>query len=209
MKRSGFAPRSKPLKASGPAKTAARLRKCPVKKGGCGQMFAVARDGQKCCLDCALAVGKWLKAQSDDKAARAEAKQHREKLAASKSLKHWLGVTERVLNHFILVRDHDKGCISCGTFTSVLFQAGHYLSVGARREHRFSPFNIAKQCHRCNVHLSGNQAAYRIELVKRYGEEIVQGLENDHVLPNWTRESLAEIRKQAAAATRLIEKGMR
>lgn len=160
-------------------------------------------------LTCACAWAEQEAAKRQAAAARKakrEAAEHRAKLADSKRLSHWLGLTERVVNHYILTRDVDEPCISCGATQSVLFQAGHYLSVGARPELRFNPNNINKQCHRCNVFLSGNQAAYRVGLVSKIGADGVECLEGPHATAKYTREALEELRKHFAAETRALKK---
>jgi hypothetical protein len=205
--RRGELKRSTPLRATGPATARVKLRKCPVKKGGCGKHFAPERQKQVACgLECAGPVGAWLKAEKHEKTVRAEARAHREKLADVKQLSHWLALTERVVNHFIQTRDKGKPCISCGTHRTVRWEAGHFLSVGARPELRFVAKNINLQCHRCNVQLSGNQAAYRIGLVDKIGEPEVQELEGPHATAKYTREALEELRKQFAAETRALKK---
>ena len=64
------------------AKTAVpllKMRKCPVKRDGCGQAFRPMRQGQIACLDCAVPVGKWLKASKDKAAHREDIKQTKAK----------------------------------------------------------------------------------------------------------------------------------
>lgn len=87
------------------------------------------------------------------------------------------------------------------------WEAGHYLSKGARPELRFVLANINLQCHRCNVQLSGNQAKYRIGLVDKIGEAAVEELEGPHPPAKFTREGLEALRRQIAAMTRQLRKG--
>jgi hypothetical protein len=51
----------------------------------------------------------------------------RKRKAAVKPLRHWEDMTQRVVNDYIRERDHDLPCISCGTFETVQWEAGHYL----------------------------------------------------------------------------------
>lgn len=162
--------------------------------------FRPERDNVTWCSpDCGVTV-------ATQRVAANEARAHRNALANVKPLSHWEAVTERVVNGLVLVRDADKPCISCGTWTTVMWQAGHYLSKGAHPELRFQLLNIHKQCHRCNVALSGNQIQYRIGLVPRIGVEAVEWLEGPHPAAKNTREGLAQIRKEAAAETRRLER---
>lgn len=99
--------------------------------------------------------------------------------------------TQNTFNAWIRNRDKDLGCISCGREVQ---QAGHYLSVGHHAHLRFSEFNCAGQCIRCNLYLSGNLINYRQGLVKRYGENKVLMLEAcAHGTKRWSRCELLAI----------------
>lgn len=176
-----------------------KTRKCKVCRT---PFFPRSMTHKACSIECA----QILTEKEKQKKAQREAAEHRKKLADSKPLPHWLALTERVVNHYIHVRDRGLPCISCGTRRTVQWEAGHYLSVGARPELRFEALNIHLQCHRCNELLSGNQAKYRIGLVEKIGEEAVQELEGPHPTAKFTREKLAEIRKTFSAMTRALEK---
>jgi len=89
---------------------------------------------------------------------------------------------------FIRLRDSDPNnmaeCISCGK--SVPYpngngdlNCGHYYprSVVYAKLY-FSEQNSHGQCVFCNLHLSGNVAEYRKGLIRRYGEEYVNELED-------------------------------
>jgi hypothetical protein len=194
--------RAQPLRVTGEARATVKLRKCKA----CRSLFVPRSMTHKACsIDCSLVLVKASNAKAIASAELRAARAHREKLADSKPLSHWLRATERVVNHFILTRDTKYGCISCGTNSTVLWQAGHYLSVAAHPELRFNPGNINKQCCRCNVQLSGNQAAYRIGHVERHGAELVEALEGPNATAKFTREKLAEIRQLFAAKTRFLK----
>jgi hypothetical protein len=208
MKRSGFKSRGKPLerrsqlRAASPAKAEVKLpgaRKCKV----CAEPFRPSRALQTWCSpECGVKLAQKLVA----KKAALEVSEHRKKLADSKPLAHWIALTESVVHRYIHARDRGLPCISCGTRRTVQWEAGHWLTKAARPELRFDPRNINLQCHRCNEHLSGNQAAYRIGLVQKIGEEAVQELEGPHHAAKYTREQLAGIRKHFARLTREMEK---
>lgn len=82
---------------------------------------------------------------------------------------------QRVFNEFIRLRDKNESCISCGSWNEL--QAGHYFSAGHYSWLRFNETNVNHQCLRCNYFLSGNQAQYRIGLLRKYGKETVEQLE--------------------------------
>jgi hypothetical protein len=137
---------------------------------------------------------------------KAEDRAHREKLAAVKPMSHWHALTQRAVNALVQARDRGKPCISCGTTSAAQWDAGHYLSRGANPALRYHTQNIHLQCVRCNVHLSGNQAAYRVGLIARIGIAEVEWLESPHPLAKHTRESLADLRRWDKAETRRIKR---
>jgi hypothetical protein len=88
----------------------------------------------------------------------------------------------------------------------VQWESGHWLTRGAHKELAYDLANINLQCHNCNEHKSGNQAAYRLGLVARIGLAEVERLEGPHPLAKHTRESLAALRKWASAEKRRIQR---
>jgi hypothetical protein len=83
-------------------------------------------------------------------------------------------------NTWIRQRDAGQACISCGESARGRWHAGHYRSAGSCPELRFEPDNVHRQCERCNTHLSGNLAAYRLHLVEKIGLARVEWLEGPH-----------------------------
>ncbi len=111
-----------------------------------------------------------------------------------KSLSDLKQDAQTVFNAFIRERDKELPCISCGRSTGCKINAGHYLSVGSHPQLRYNEQNCWLQCEYCNTYKSGNQAAYRIELVKRIGLPFVEALESDQAIKKWTREELKELK---------------
>jgi Bacteriophage Lambda NinG protein len=178
-------------------------KKCAVKS--CKAQFTPSRSFEVWCSpSCGLEIAQDKKRKAAEKAALAERKAHRSALADSKKLSHWVGLTERVVHAYIHARDRGLPCISCGTNSTVQWEAGHWLTKAARPELRFVAEQINLQCHRCNVQLSGNQAAYRIGLVQKIGEERVKELEGPHPAAKFTREQLAEMRAHYRALTKAL-----
>lgn len=198
LKRTPFKRKAPLRSATNEAKATVSPKDCQV----CAKPFFPARTMQ---VVCGQRCATRLVTQAQ-KAKKEADKEHRSTLAASKPLAHWHKLTEKSVNKLVRLRDHDEACISCGTRTTASWQAGHYLSKGAHPEIRYHLDNINKQCLRCNVNLSGNQAMYRIGLVQKIGAERVEALEGPQPLAKYTREALAEIRKQANADIRRIEK---
>ncbi len=139
--------------------------------------------------------GRHSVAKKREEDLKVERKVWRERKANIKPLKHWEDMTERVVNDYITKgRDADKPCISCGTWTTIQWEAGHYRSKGSASHLRYNEKNINKQCHRCNCELSSNAILYRMALIEKIGLEEVEAIENNNIPHRWTREELAEIR---------------
>lgn len=100
---------------------------------------------------------------------------------------------QKAFNAYIRARDDKEPCISCQRFHEGQYHAGHYLTRGANPELRFEELNCHKQCAPCNNHLSGNIANYRINLVKKIGQEKVDWLEGPHQIKKYSCGDLKEI----------------
>ena len=83
----------------------------------------------------------------------------------------------RVFQKWIRERDKDLPCVSCGNPFAEDYHAGHFKKAEVYSQLIFNEDNVHKQCVKCNVFLGGNEANYRVELVKRIGENAVKELE--------------------------------
>jgi len=148
--------------------------------------------------------------QQKDKAKKAKTaevnarKEWNKRKSDLKPLKHWEDMTQRVVNDYIRERDKHLPCISCGTWETVQWEAGHFRSRGAASHLRYHQDNISKQCHRCNVQLSGNQQQYRINLIAKIGIKRVEALESDNNPHRYTRDELGGIRARYRALLRAL-----
>lgn len=100
--------------------------------------------------------------------------------------------TEKVFNAYIRERDNGLMCISCSNPGN---QAGHYFPV-AYSGVRFDEINVNLQDASCNCYRYGNQAMYRIGLVRKYGERAVKELEERAVKTKyykWSRQELNDL----------------
>lgn len=181
-----------------------RSRKCAV----CAAAFQPARPLQKVCdPTCGAAWARKLaerKCLQDKRIARKEAREAREKV---KSRADHLREAQAAFNAWIKIRDADRPCISCkrpATWGGQ-WDAGHYLSRGARPELRFEPKNVWKQCLPCNRHLSGNLVLFRASLVKEIGIDGVEWLEGHHDPKRYTIEQLKEIKAHYRAEARRLK----
>ena len=100
---------------------------------------------------------------------------------------------QRVFNKWIRQRDKDLPCISCGGNCGK-WDAGHFIAQGSSGVLRYHPDNCHKQGVGCNRFKHGNLLEYRINLIKKIGEDRVKWLE-DHRndVKKWTREELEEL----------------
>ena len=143
----------------------------------------------------------WYEKQFQPRVTKATKKRAREKHKAFreslKSISRLIQETRIPFQKWIRLRDSNEGCISCGTTTAKIWHAGHYLKAELFTGIIFNPMNVNKQCEKCNTFLNGNEANYRIGLVKKYGEEAVKKLEeqaNKLRQYKYTREELKEIK---------------
>ena len=172
----------------------------------CKSKFSPSKSTQiVCSTSCAIQHGKAQSAKQAERKAIAERKAHRKKKADLKPLKHWLGMTQRVFNDFIRLRDGEV-CISCGSRTAVSYHAGHYRTTKVASQLRFNEDGCNSQCSACNTHQSGNIGPYRINLIEKIGIERVEALESNNESHRYTREELEALRAHYRKKTRELIK---
>lgn len=185
-----------------------RARKPPKPKKCkcCPEKFIPRTTTQTVCSPkCALQLAKQLSSRKQKQQEKAERAAWNKRKADVKPLKHWEDATQRVVNDYIRERDRDLPCISCGTWITVQWEAGHFRSRGAASHLRYNEDNIHKQCHRCNAELSSNAIPYRAALVVKIGSERVEALENNNTPHRYTREELKSIRMHYRALMRVLK----
>ena len=165
----------------------------PRKCKGCGEMFTPPVHSSlatSCSYGCAFKV---TDEKIRKKAAKAIQKERKERL---KTLTEHLNDAQKEFNKFIRLRDRDLPCISCGRFHNGQYHAGHYRTTAAASQLRFDERNVHKQCSPCNNHKSGNVTEYRINLIKKIGQENVEALENNSETRRYTIEEAKAIKKK-------------
>lgn len=178
----------------------------PKKCKCCPEKFIPRTTTQTVCSPkCALQLAKQLSSRKQKQQEKAERAAWNKRKADVKPLKHWEDATQRVVNDYIRERDRDLPCISCGTWVTVQWEAGHFRSRGAASHLRYNEDNIHKQCHRCNAELSSNAIPYRAALVVKIGSERVEALENNNTPHRYTREELKSIRMHYRAKLRALK----
>lgn len=175
---------------------------------GCGELTAYRKSGL-CLSDC---YPKWLfntpegketmnKAIIKVKAPRISLEKAIKEDKETKGIQAALHVTKKVVHNMVRLRDKGKPCISCNAQWNDSFEAGHCYPT-KYRSIRFWFYNINGQCFGCNNLKSGNETEYLLRLPSRIGQENFNELQRLAALDNkfnkhWTRDELAEIRKEA------------
>lgn len=164
------------------------MKKCKV----CGTKFRPKYNSMQkvCSVDCARDYARLSREQEYRKETR-----RRKKELNENDRSYQLKKAQDDCNAYIRARDKGKPCISCGTTTAGQYHAGHYRSVGAMPALRFHEDNIHLQCAQCNNWKSGNATEYRIRLMKKIGEAMVEYLEKDQVIHKFDLEEIKEIRQ--------------
>jgi hypothetical protein len=183
-----------------------RAKKCRVEI--CGATFVPSRLGQAVCSPaCAIIDAP----KNQEKARKALADVGRKELKAAKErIKpkgQYMREAQTAFNAWVRARDAGLPCISCGTTADIQYAAGHFRSAGGHPELRFDPLNVHLQCNRnCNMAKSGNLGPYRIELIKRIGQEKVDWLEGPHEPKRYTIDDLKAIKAHYRALTRELKR---
>lgn len=187
------------FKRTEPGKEAKRrTRKCAI----CRESFEPRSMTHKTCMaECAAALVE----RNKELTVKRERQQG---LAKLKRRADWMREAQAALNKWIReVRDAGKPCISCGHKDhGQKFDAGHYITRGSRPNLALEELNLARQCHWCNVHLSGNQILFRRGLVERIGLAAVEALEADTTPRKYTVEQLQAIKADYMARLKEAKK---
>ena len=162
----------------------------PKKCKSCGTSFQPYRPLQSVCSPvCAVKL-------AGDKSWKERKSKLKESLISIGDLKK---IARGVFQKWVRLRDKDLPCISCGTFTSEIWDAGHYFKAELFSGLIFDERNCHKQCRKCNTFLNGNEIQYRIGLVNRFGERWVKKLEKDSEklrVKKYTKSELEDIQKK-------------
>jgi hypothetical protein len=174
-------------------------RKCK----NCGEEFQKERPLQSvCCFNCA--AEQLLTKQKKDNAQAWKVKKARLK-ESLKTLGEYKKDLQIIFNKFIRLRDAKEPCISCQNKTLKKVNAGHYKSVGAHPELRYSELNVHLQCEYCNTHLHGNLIEYRKGLINRIGLKETELLEAHHEPKNYTKQDILDLMKVYKLKIKQIE----
>jgi hypothetical protein len=182
-----------------------KLHTCPVCRG----MYQKWSSTQRTCNDWSCAIG--LARLDREKKAKREAKAQRimnkNRLEELKPRRVLMKEAQQAFNAFIRERDRELPCCCCGAWgdgqtVGGAWDAGHYLSVGAYPELRFTEDNCHRQKKSCNAgsgKYTGKQKTvsqeYRERLIAKIGLERVEELEGPHPPAKWSCDDLREIKR--------------
>lgn len=132
---------------------------------------------------------------------KAEKKADRAKRESLKTRTDWIKDAQQAFNKFIRVRDMGKACICCGKPLGAgevggAYDCGHYRSVGSAGHLRFDEDNAHGQRKQCNRYGAGRAVDYRLGLIGRRGQPVVDRLESDHRYHQWQIDELKAIVKE-------------
>lgn len=146
-----------------------------------------------CGLQCALERSR---AKGLESRKREGQRLQRSRKEAAKTITDYHKTAQQQYNRWVKYRDWEKPCISCGQPHDIgARHCSHYRSRAAASSLRYHWANTNMSCAQCNSYKSGNVVPYRVSLVRKYGEDIVQRLENNNGTRKWTKEELQRIAK--------------
>lgn len=157
---------------------------------------------------------KWSKEQANKATQKAARRDKR--TMKDNDLSHQKELTQQSFNALIRELDKHLPCVSCGKpAMQYNLTAGHFKTVGARKDVRYDTRNCHGQCSGCN---SGRQKFYKgdnettarkfaAEIARRYGQEIVDYLDRVHPEKRYRIDELKALRKMFNDETRRLQRG--
>lgn len=149
-----------------------------------------------CSPECGTMVALAKVAKQKAATAKAERKDHKEKLARFKRKADHVADCQKAFNAWVRFRDRFEPCIDCGkhasgdALTGGAYDAGHYLSRGSHPHLRFDERNVFKQLKGCNRPGGTTAASFRAGVVARIGPAAVEALESDQEPKHYTVDDL-------------------
>ena len=131
----------------------------------CKDYFKPRTSLQKYCtkFDC---IKEFIREQKEREWKKRKAKMKTDLM----TLKDYIIIAQKLFNEWIRVRDKGLNCISCDK-PAKKENAGHFYNANNHWSVRFDEDNCHLQCEYCNTFLSANLTNYRINLIKKIGQE--------------------------------------
>jgi len=163
-----------------------KQKKCKV----CGKEFNPFKTTDRLC---SYICGKAFEEQQEiDK----RFKSIQDKVKERDSLKLLMKAAKQIVQKYARLRDKYLPCISCGTYTSTMWDGGHMYKSELYSGVRLDEININKQCRKCNTYLSGNEVGYVKGFIAKYGLDEFNKLSDRATLTKnkkWSVEEIKEI----------------
>ena len=150
-----------------------------------------------CSVSCAI---KYAKEKTKADTLKAWQKEKRIRKKKSKTYTQRLQEARKVFQAWIRKRDEEQPCISCATYSTDLWDAGHYFKAELYSALIFNENNCHKQCRKCNRFKGGNEANYAKGLIQRFGQEYLDNLnklsDSLHKARTYSNEELEAIKQK-------------
>jgi hypothetical protein len=153
-------------------------------------------------MECSINFAADERERNEKKEWRKEKKVRKEKL---KTLSEWKNDLQKVINAIVRVIDYGQPCIATGNYEGKM-NAGHYLSVGSNDTLRFHLDNIHIQSEHSNQYKGGDTIRYQDGIVKVYGKEYLDFMDNLKAHPP-IKLTVLEV-KNLISKARHIKKGL-
>lgn len=154
-----------------------KIKKC--KNKDCDNSFEQYNSlVQWCSTKCGFEISQVKLKEKESKEWKQRKKSLKEKV---KTLGQYEMDAKKSYQLWVRLRDKELPCISCNEYVKDLWDGGHYFKAELFSGLIFDPRNCHKQCRKCNRYDGGNEIQYRLGLVKRFGKEFVETLEEDSI----------------------------
>lgn len=146
----------------------------------CDDKFYPSKPNQTVCgWKCAIQLANAKTKKAILKQAREDKKRLKKKWDLTTKTE-WENKLQKVFNKYIRIRDHLRGCISCGeSLEGTKYDAGHFWEKKRYPFLRFHESNCFGQCVQCNKHRGSNAHEYRLRITQRITPDQLQWLD-DH-----------------------------
>ncbi len=182
-----------PLKRKTPMKRTAPKSKGPErKKCKCGNTYTQYTTLQNKCVSCLAKVGKDRMTPGTKEHKESVTQHKREHKEKDKT--YWREQAQKAVNRYIRMRDRNESCPTCERPLNrgVQLQAGHFKTRGSHPAIRYVIQNIHGQCASCNL-FTNDLAKYEAFIVRKYGQEMLDWLNVEHGVYNFTVEDMQAI----------------
>lgn len=198
-----------------------KCRMCPAPLPPASKCTTAIGKRKLCSIDCAVEYGMKEAARQREKAHKQRSAESRAKVRErnENDTGHQQELTQRECNRLIRLLDQGKTCPTCDKpLIDGQYDAGHVRTRAACPELALDTRAIFGQCRSCNG--SGTlrkrtrktqesvSDAYKQWILREKGQEYHDWLYGPHELKRYTIDQLKAMRKEFAAESRRLEKGL-